>query len=543
MKIHELNLIGIRLIGRYRLTAWLIAMSVAISGCSSLRAPAPDSFLTAVPAPVQFVRGSPADSPQIASQGVKAKGASEQSTAAHEYPTNDNPVDENTVIRAQGPGAGGSGAGGGGQGTFGPQTNPGNRNGGAAFGNGQAGAGQGPPGTGLFAPPAAPPQTEFNQDPLAGQGFDPYAPQPQDFQPPPNFADLDTNVTETQTGRFSVGVGVNSDAGFTGQIVIDERNFDWQRLPRSFDEIIDGTAFRGAGQGLRIEAAPGNQVQRYMIQFTEPYLFGYSPVSLQTSAFFYNRRFFDWDEQRLGGRLGLGYRLTPDMSVSGALRLENVEISRPRVIGVPELDSAVGSHELYSGKVTLVHDTRDIPFFPTEGHYIELSYEQVFGNFDYPRGEIDLRKYYLVRERPDGSGRHTFGLSAKVGFSGSQTPIFENYFSGGYSTMRGFDFRGASPVNGGVVIGGQFRFLGSAEYYFPITADDMVKGVVFCDFGTTERRIEIDAANFRVAPGFGIRLNIPAMGPAPLAFDFAVPVAHAATDDIQNFSFFFGLSR
>jgi outer membrane protein insertion porin family len=46
-----------------------------------------------------------------------------------------------------------------------------------------------------------------------------------------------------------------------------------------------------------------------------------------------------------------------------------------------------------------------------------------------------------------------------------------------------------------------------------------------------------------VAPGFGLRLNIPAMGPAPLALDFAVPVARAPTDDIQNFSFFFGFSR
>ena len=27
---------------------------------------------------------------------------------------------------------------------------------------------------------------------------------------------------------------------------------------------------------------------------------------------------------------------------------------------------------------------------------------------------------------------------------------------------------------------------------FPITADDMLRGVVFCDFGTVEENIEID---------------------------------------------------
>lgn len=363
------------------------------------------------------------------------------------------------------------------------------------------------------------------------------------MEPPGSFADIMANVTETQTGRFQFGVGVNSDAGVTGQIVIDERNFDWQRLPRSFDDVVNGTAWRGAGQGFRIEAMPGNQVQRYMVSFTEPYLFGYSPVSLNLSGFYFDRRYFDYDEARLGGRVALGYRLSPDMSISGALRAEGVDITNPRVVGVPELDRIVGESELYTGRVTLTHDTRDIPFFPTEGHYFELAFEQAFGTFDYPRAELDYRRYFLVRERPDGSGRHTLAFSGKVGFSGTDTPMYENYFAGGYSTLRGFDFRGASPVSGGVIVGGQFRFLGSAEYFFPLTADDMIKGVVFCDFGTVEQEIEINWENFRVAPGFGLRINIPALGPAPLALDFAVPVTHASTDNIQNFSFFFGFGR
>jgi outer membrane protein insertion porin family len=50
----------------------------------------------------------------------------------------------------------------------------------------------------------------------------------------------------------------------------------------------------------------------------------------------------------------------------------------------------LGKNELYSGRVTLTHDTRDIPFFPTEGHLIELSFEQAFGSFDYPARRIRL---------------------------------------------------------------------------------------------------------------------------------------------------------
>lgn len=361
--------------------------------------------------------------------------------------------------------------------------------------------------------------------------------------PPANYADLDAMVQETQTGRFQFGVGVNSDAGVTGQIVIDERNFDATRIPNSWDEVINGTAWRGAGQGFRIEAMPGNRVHRYLVSFTEPYLFGFSPISLNLSAFYFTRNYFDWNEQRLGGRAALGYRLSPDLSVSAALRAEDVDIADPRVAGVVPLDKVVGSNDLFTGRFTLTHDTRDIPFFPTEGHYMELAYEQAFGEFSYPRGEFDYRRYFLVKERPDGSGRHTLALSGRVGISGTDTPLFENYFAGGFSTIRGFAFRGASPIDTGVTVGGPFRLLASAEYFFPLTADDMIKGVLFCDAGTVEQNIHINWDNFRVAPGFGLRLNIPAMGPAPLALDFAFPVAKASTDNTQTFSFFFGFGR
>lgn len=353
---------------------------------------------------------------------------------------------------------------------------------------------------------------------------------------------LDVMVEEARTGRFMFGAGINSDAGVTGQITIDERNFDIFGFPTSWSEIWRGEAFRGRGQAFRLEAMPGTEVQRYLVNFTEPYLF-WTPISLNVSGFLYDRGYFDWNESRAGGRLGLGYRLTPDLSVSTALRMEDVDITDPRVRGVTQLDEVLGSNDFYSSQYALRHDTRDLPFAPTEGHLIELKYEQAFGEHDYPRGEVDLRKYFLVRERPDGSGRHTVAVSAGAGISGSNTPLFENYFAGGFSTIRGFDFRGASPVASTVIVGGRLRLLGSVEYVMPLTADDMIKGVAFCDWGTVEQEITINEDNFRIAPGFGFRISVPALGPAPLAFDFAFPVAKADTDDERIFSFFFGVGR
>jgi outer membrane protein insertion porin family len=71
----------------------------------------------------------------------------------------------------------------------------------------------------------------------------------------------------------------------------------------------------------------------------------------------------------------------------------------------------------------------------------------------------------------------------------------------------------------------------------------MLKGIVFCDYGTTERTIGLHSDLYRVAPGVGLRIAIPALGPAPLALDLAFPVASAPFDDIQNFSFFLGFTR
>ncbi len=360
---------------------------------------------------------------------------------------------------------------------------------------------------------------------------------------PQNYADLDIVLGETQTGRINFGGAYNSDNGIVGQFIIDERNFDITALPRSFQDIMDGVAFRGGGQTFRLELVPGAEVQRYLVSFGEPYLFN-TNVSLNFSAYLFDRQYFDWDEERLGGRLALGYRLTPDLSVSAGVRMENVEISDPRVGTSPQLNQVVGDTDLYVGHVSLIRDTRDHPFLATEGSYLSLTWHQAFGELDDPRGDIDFRRYRLLYQRPDGSGRHTLSFGTKIGVSGTQTPMFENYYAGGFSSMRGFDFRGASPVEGGVRVGGSFQWLNTLEYMFPLTADDMIKGVVFCDFGTVEDEVRLDSDDFRVAPGLGLRVHMPAMGiGAPLAFDFAFPVMESEFDEKQVFSFYLGVLR
>ncbi|NNE01174.1 MAG: BamA/TamA family outer membrane protein [Pirellulaceae bacterium] len=369
------------------------------------------------------------------------------------------------------------------------------------------------------------------------QGYEPL------YTPTLREADLIINGFPARTGRIMFGGAVNSDAGVTGQVTIDERNFDIRRWPRSFQQLFAGQAFRGAGETFRVEAAPGSDFDRYTIQWATPNLFNYLPFSFSVSGFLFDRRFNDWDEQRKGGRVSLGYRITPDLSLSVGVSGQNVKVKNPRNLLSPKLNDVLGNNELYTGQVSLKHDTRNSPIQASRGHYFEFSFEEAFGDFDYARFEMEFRQYWLLAERVDGSGKQTLSYSTQLGFSGDETPIFENFFAGGYATIRGFDFRGASPVVNGIETGGRFQWLNSVEYMFPITADDAFRGVAFVDFGTVEEDIEINSDNFRVAPGVGFRVAIPALGPAPLAFDFAFPVAKADTDDERLFSFYMSLIR
>lgn len=379
----------------------------------------------------------------------------------------------------------------------------------------------------------------FNDPALNGS---PYAPTAPPLVPRENVADLYVDGWPGRTGRIMLGGAVNSDAGVTGQFTIDERNFDIRRWPRSFRELFSGNAFRGDGQTFRLEAMPGNLFQRYSVQFGEPNLFD-TNVSMNVSGFLFDRRFQDWDENRIGGRIAFGYRVSPFLSLTTAFQGQSVEITNPRVSGVPEIDQVLGQSDLLTGQFRLQHDTRDTPFIPSQGHLLRWTYEQAFGDYNYPRSELEYRRFFLVRQRADGTGKHTLTVGSTFGVSGEETPVFENFFAGGFATLRGFDFRGASPIVGGAQVGGRFSWVNTIEYMAPLTADDAFRAVAFVDFGTVERDFHIKDDNFRVAPGFGFRVAVPAMGPAPLAFDFAFPVAMADNDDERVFSFYMSASR
>ena len=223
------------------------------------------------------------------------------------------------------------------------------------------------------------------------------------------------------------------------------------------------------------------------------------------------------------------------------MRLENVKMGGFPAGSPTVLTETGGDNFLSTASTTLTYDARDNAFMPSRGNFASFTYEQGFGEYTYPRMDISASQFFTTYERPDGFGKQILSFTGQLGFTSNQTPIFERYFAGGYSSFRGFYFRGVSPVQNGVKVGGDFMAVGSAEYMIPITANDNIRTVIFTDFGTVEP--DVSLKDFRISAGFGFRLTIPAMGPAPLAFDFAWPIMKEDSDRLRVFSFYVGFTR
>lgn len=349
--------------------------------------------------------------------------------------------------------------------------------------------------------------------------------------------DILVTVPETTTGSLLFGLGVNSDAGLIGSIVVNERNFDILRPPTSLEDILSGRAFRGGGQEFRMEAVPGTELQRYSVSWREPFLFN-SRYSLSTGAYYYTRVFNEYFENRTGAKFTLGRQLNRYWSAFGTVRIEDVGVRRIPAGAPADFTDVRGSNFLLGLRGAVQRDSRDSFLRPTEGSMLEASYEQVLGDFTFPLVSVEGSKYFTIYQRPDGSGRHVLAARSQFGIAGANAPVFERFYAGGFRTLRGFEFRGVGPDDNGFKTGGKFMLLNSLEYQIPIRANDMLYTVFFVDGGTVERDVELK--NYRVTAGAGLRIVVPMLGPVPIALDFGFPIAKARGDRDQIFSFWLG---
>ena len=358
----------------------------------------------------------------------------------------------------------------------------------------------------------------------------------------PRYRDVVIEVQEGDTGSINFGAAVSSDLGLFGSIGLTQRNFDIADFPESWDEFARGRAFRGAGQIFNINLQPGNQFTNLSMSLSEPYLFG-SDNALSSSVAYTVRDLDTYDEERWGGSLRLSRRLGEVWTGFVSTRFQSIDLSDIERSAPIDVFNVEDEHVVTSLGAGIIRTTVDNRLRPTRGSRIELGVEQIGllgGDFDFTRLTAEHTVFLALSE--DFLGRKSvLSLSTRIGYQfGGDSPIYERYFLGGRS-FRGFDYRTVSPrglrpsgIPSDDPIGGDWMFFMGAEYEFPIF-DRFVGGVAFIDTGTVTRDIGFD--EYRVSVGGGLRLYIPQLGQAPLAFDLAFPIVKQDTDDRQIFSF------
>ncbi len=360
------------------------------------------------------------------------------------------------------------------------------------------------------------------------------------------FREALVEVEEADAVLFLVGAGVSTDTGLLGTISLENRNFDLFDAPRNFNEFVRGQSFRGAGQRLRIVAEPGTELTRFRVDWREPYLFD-QPIGLGTSFYLFTRGRDAYDETRYGARVSLGRRFETGplngWAVEGAVRVEGVEIDDVRFLSARDIRVAEGDHLLTSLKGSIIRDTTDSRFRPTEGYRVSFDYEQVGAlGGDATFGQPSISAVWYRTLHTDILDRKSvLGIRGDAGWILGDAPVFERFYGGGFGSIRGFEFRGVSPRDGlrDDRVGGEFILLTGAEYSFPLYADS-VRGVTFVDMGTVEEGFEI--TGWRMAAGFGLRVDVNFFGPIPMVFDFGFPIVKEDEDDTQVFNFSFGAS-
>ena len=342
--------------------------------------------------------------------------------------------------------------------------------------------------------------------------------------------DILVEVKERNTGSVNFGVGLGTDSGVFGELSVRQRNFDIADTPETFDELVAGRAFRGAGQQFSMAIAPGNEISTFSLDLLEPHLFE-TDYSLRGAPQYRVRIYDTFNETRATVPITLSRKLGDFWSVGLTGAYTWVELSEFDPDAAIEVYDDRGPNTLFSGSFFVKRTDVDRQMRPSRGSNTEFTVSQFMGLDDVDSFTVfrtEFAQFFTVTEDLLGN-RTILKLSNNLGYIAGDAPTYERFYLGGRS-FRGFDFRTISPKATGAVdptlpppnepIGGNWLFFAGAQIENPLVKDSFSL-VGFVDSGTVEADVSLES--YRVSIGFGFRIYIPQFGPAPLAFDFAVP--------------------
>ncbi|MGM0555036.1 MAG: outer membrane protein assembly factor BamA [Myxococcota bacterium] len=366
-------------------------------------------------------------------------------------------------------------------------------------------------------------------------------------------------VTETRTDTFQIGAGFSSTESFIANAQVSLNNL------------------AGRGQSLSLQAQLSAIRSLFNLQFSEPWLFD-SPWQFSFNLYNFDYALPDFSRRSTGGDLTFGYPLSRaldldipgELLVSATYKLEDVGITTG---GRSNRDQETSGAFFRGGLTSSVrlgtfYDNRDNRLFPSDGQYHSVKVELADDTFtlsqtEFLKTDLETRWYFPI------FWEFVLRLQGQLGYvtnidPNKSVPLFERYFVGGPTTVRGFDRFGLGPSRSVALrttdptsslddfeIGGNKQLIFTAEIEFPIFTAAGIKGVVFADAGNAfddDQPLTLDLDLFkspeknysdalRTTVGFGFRWRSPI---APLRFEWGIPLQRLPGEKGLVFDFSIG---
>ncbi len=356
--------------------------------------------------------------------------------------------------------------------------------------------------------------------------------------------DVNYSVVERPSGNLSLGLGFSQTSGITFQTSITQDNF--------------------LGSGKRINFAFNNSDinEIYAIGYTNPYYTedgisrSFNLSYRETQSFDANVTAFDSRILNLGMGFGIPISEFNTFRTSFGYDHTKIDLTTGSSTQVRDFINANGDNfDILKWSNTLALDTRNKSILPNEGVLHRISAEISVPSFDNAlefykvsyrtQWYTEIVEDYILSMKGDLSYGDSYG-----GTSG--LPFFENFYTGGPRSVRGYEENTLGPLdNLNRPLGGNLRVVGSAELILPVPYFRDIKSVRFSaffdagnvfsndeDFDVSELRYSVGLSGIWVSP-FGL---VSASIAQPINDRDANSATGQRADQTQSFQFTFGSS-
>lgn len=349
----------------------------------------------------------------------------------------------------------------------------------------------------------------------------------------PDQVDVNFAVKERASGSISAGVGFGQGSGLLLNAAVTQNNF------------------LGTGDSVSVNFNTSDYSRVYSVSHTNPYA-TVDGVARTVSAFVRSTDAADanlteYDTSSIGGNWGYNVPLSEFDAFGFGIGVEQTSIDpgafTPLTI-LDFIDKNGDSYNIFKANLSLSHDTRNRAIFPDRGVLRRLS-----GEFAAPIGDLQFYKLNFTEQHYfPFSDTVSLLLSGTLGYGDgygdtTELPFFENFYAGGFRTLRGFKDNTLGPRDEfDDPLGGDRLIMGRGELFFPVPFMDRQSNnfrmSVFADAGNVFGAGDpLKAGELRYSTGVAA-VWISPFGAISVAI--AQPFNDGPDDEVQRFQFSLG---